>query len=64
MTIDAIAVDLAKARRCVVCGAKVRQWNPLCVTCDPVCTRARHEGRTRDQQIRQEMLDAEQENLS
>jgi predicted nucleic acid-binding Zn ribbon protein len=39
------------ARHCVVCGACVRYRNPKTTTCDPVCTAARNNGRTRTQQI-------------
>lgn len=46
------------ARLCVVCGADVvkarRRANDIVGdndTCDPVCTRAKHAGRTREQQF-------------
>ena len=58
-----IKVDLAKAKRCVVCGAKVRNINPRCNTCDPTCTRAKHAGRSRDEQIREEMIEEQQRTL-
>lgn len=38
-------------RRCVLCGAKVHNQNPRTNTCDEICTRAKHAGRTRQQQI-------------
>jgi hypothetical protein len=42
-------------RACEICGAKVRNMNPRTTTCDPVCTRAKHAGRTRKEQIEHEM---------
>ena len=42
-------------RRCVVCGARVRNQNPKTNTCDPTCTRAKHASRTRQEQIEHEM---------
>jgi hypothetical protein len=42
-------------RKCVICGARVRNMNPKCVTCDPVCTKAKHAWRTRVQQIKYEI---------
>jgi hypothetical protein len=56
-------VNLALAGRCVICGARVVNMNPKCFTCDPICTRARHSGRTRDEQIRQEMIEDQQRDL-
>ncbi len=38
-------------RKCVVCGAQVRNENPLTRTCDEVCTRARQARRTRVEQL-------------
>lgn len=38
-------------RKCVVCGAHVKNMNPKTVTCDPVCTRARRAARTRQEQL-------------
>lgn len=42
-------------RACVVCGARVTNLNPKCVTCDPTCTRARKNGKTREQQFQVEI---------
>lgn len=42
-------------RPCVICGARVRNHNPKCATCDPICTAARHAGRTRTEQVRWEL---------
>lgn len=42
-------------RLCVICGARVRNQNPKTTTCDPTCTRAKHAGRTRKEQIEHEM---------
>lgn len=39
-------------RRCVICGARVRNMNPKVKTCDSTCTRARKNKVTREQQIR------------
>ena len=36
---------------CVICGARVINLNPKCNTCSPECTRAKHNGHTRDEQI-------------
>lgn len=44
-----------KPRLCVVCGARVINMNPRTVTCDSICTAARHIGRTRERQIKWEM---------
>jgi hypothetical protein len=41
-------------RRCVVCGARVKNLNPKTKTCDPTCTAARKAGRTREEQQRHE----------
>ena len=38
-------------RKCAVCGARVKNRNSKTVTCDPVCTKAYHAGRTRQEQI-------------
>ena len=35
----------------MVCGARVVNQNPKTVTCDPICTKAHHAGRTRQEQI-------------
>jgi len=40
-----------KIRKCEICGAKVTNINPKCTTCDPVCTRAKHNGIDRVRQI-------------
>ena len=42
---------LDKSRRCVVCGAYVRNQNPRTVTCDSICTRAKHNNITRNEQV-------------
>ena len=41
--------------KCIICGARVRNHNPKCVTCDPVCTAAKKSGRTREGQLKHEM---------
>lgn len=43
-------------RTCVVCGARVENMNPQCVTCDMVCTAAKRSGRTRGDQLEWEIL--------
>lgn len=47
-------------RRCVICGAMVRNPNPKTVTCDPVCTRARNNQRSRTEQLHWEIERAEE----
>lgn len=42
-------------RICVVCGARVENMNPQCVTCDMVCTAAKKAVRTRIEQLTYEM---------
>jgi hypothetical protein len=43
-------------RLCIICGARVRNQNPKSDTCDPVCTRAKHAGRSsRAEQLRFEL---------
>jgi hypothetical protein len=51
----AIRVQRFVRRLCVICGAKVRNQNPKTNTCDPICTRAKHASRTRQEQIEHEM---------
>jgi hypothetical protein len=48
-------------RVCVICGAKVRNMNPRCNTCDPICTRAKKNGLTREDQIWVDDEEEEQE---
>jgi hypothetical protein len=38
--------DTKRDRRCVICGASVRNMNPKCNTCSPDCTKAKHAGLT------------------
>ena len=38
-----------------MCGARVRNMNPKCNTCDPVCTAAKKNGLTRVGQLAYEM---------
>lgn len=40
-----------RSRKCVVCGAAVRNMNPRTVTCDPICTRAKNNNITREAQV-------------
>jgi hypothetical protein len=47
----AIKNHRVEARRCVICGARVRNINPKVNTCDPICTKAKHNGLTRAQQF-------------
>lgn len=42
-------------RKCVICGATVINRNPKTTTCDPVCTRAKHAGKTRLEQTQEDM---------
>lgn len=42
-------------KTCKVCGARVTNFNPKSNTCDSICTRAKHSGLTRGQQMRQDM---------
>ena len=37
-------------KRCIICGARAQG-----ATCDPVCTRARKNGTSREEQIRNDM---------
>jgi len=39
-------------RKCIICGARVTNINPRSNTCDPVCTRAKHNEVDRPTQIR------------
>ncbi len=41
-------------RLCIICGAKVRNLNPKVNTCGPICTEAKHKGRTHKHQMRLE----------
>lgn len=43
-----------KARLCEICGALVRNINPKVTTCGPICTEAKHKGRTHKHQMRLE----------
>lgn len=36
--------------RCTVCGAKLINREHQCTTCSPLCTRAKKNGRTREEQ--------------
>lgn len=51
----------AAPRVCEVCGARVRNFNPRTTTCDPICTRARDNGFTREQQIKRDIADEARE---
>lgn len=49
---------MSEQRKCVVCGANVtksrirrEEYPANCNTCDPICTRARDAGRTRQEQF-------------
>ena len=53
------AIALHPRQPCLVCGAKVINHNPMTVTCDPVCTRARKAGRTRVEQTTWEVAQPE-----
>lgn len=44
-----------QAKKCVVCGARVRNQNPRTTTCDAICTAARNNGKTREQQVAWEL---------
>lgn len=48
------------SRKCMVCGAAVRNINPKTRTCDPICTRARNNGLTRTEQIKLDLIKDEQ----
>jgi hypothetical protein len=55
-----------RSRKCVVCGAAVKNMNPRTVTCDPICTRAKNNNITREEQVvrdlkKEEELDRENE---
>lgn len=52
---SAHSLDRLVKRRCVICGARVRNQNPKTTTCDETCTAARNAGRTRTEQIRWEL---------
>ena len=52
---SALASCGGSVRSCEICGARVRNQNPKTTTCDPICTAAKHGGRTRQQQIEWEM---------
>lgn len=41
-------------RTCEICGALVTNINPKVTTCGPICTRAKHAGRTLKHQMRRE----------
>lgn len=43
-------------RRCVICGAKIRNKNKHVHTCSDICTRARKTNRSRDEQIAHEVV--------
>jgi hypothetical protein len=44
-----------KIRKCVICGARVTNQNPLTTTCDGICTRARNNNISRFQQVIRDM---------
>lgn len=48
-------------RKCIVCGAAVRNMNPKTVTCDPICTRARNSNISRYDQIMRDIAEEEKE---
>jgi hypothetical protein len=50
-------------RLCCICGASVRNQNPKCDTCDPICTRAKYAGVSREEQISVDMDTEEKEEL-
>lgn len=41
-----------KKRTCEICGARVENLNPDVTTCGPICTEAKHKGRTHKHQMR------------
>ena len=43
-------------RLCAMCGARVTNLNPKCNTCDPICTRAKHNSVNRQQQVEIDIL--------
>jgi hypothetical protein len=50
-------------RLCVICGARVININPKVDTCGSICTRAKHGGRSRVDQIMVDIQTEEQEEL-
>lgn len=45
-------------RLCEICGARVENLNRKTTTCDPVCTRAKHNGFTnRAQQLKRDLAE-------
>ena len=50
-----VSSERVRRRPCVICGARVVNTNPKTNTCDSICTRAKHAGRTRQEQIEYEM---------
>jgi len=46
---------MTKRGVCVICGARVYNHNPKANTCSPICTKAKHANRTRQEQFEYEM---------
>lgn len=44
-------------RACCICGAGIKNRNAQTTTCDPICTRAKQNGVTRQIQIEREMAE-------
>jgi len=40
---------------CVICGASVKNHNPKTTTCQPLCTRAKHNKRSHQEQVAYEL---------
>lgn len=40
---------MKNSRKCVICGAKVRNRNPKTTTCDSICTLSKRLGLSRNQ---------------
>lgn len=40
---------MKNSRKCVICGARVRNQNPKTTTCDSICTLAKRLGLSRNQ---------------
>jgi predicted nucleic acid-binding Zn ribbon protein len=49
------------SRKCVVCGAAVKNMNPKCNTCDSICTRAKNNNITRNEQVIRDIQQEEAE---
>lgn len=43
-------METINKRLCIICGARVRNLNKKVNTCSPVCTRAKHNKRTLEEQ--------------